>query len=65
MQLDVKEMDENGDGTPATAYRPQNVIEWLAALEPDLLARYLHDNEITHPLPDDVLAEIQRRRQRP
>ena len=57
MQLDVKKLEPNGDdGSPATAYRPQNVIEWLAAL-PDL-DQYLRENEITHPLPDDVLAKI-------
>jgi len=47
MQADPKELTENGDGTPATPYRPQNVIEYLAGL-PEL-----------PPLPADVMAKVE------
>lgn len=57
MQADPKDLAENGDGTPATAYRPQNVIDWLATLGPDLDG-YLSDNKITEPLPADVTSKI-------
>ncbi|HYC90796.1 MAG TPA: DUF2235 domain-containing protein [Thermoanaerobaculia bacterium] len=57
MQADPKDLDANGDGTPATAYRPTNVIELLAAHGADLPG-YLNDLGITAPLPPDVLAAI-------
>jgi uncharacterized protein (DUF2235 family) len=57
MQTDAAELAVNGDGTAATAYRPRNVIELLAALGPNL-AGYLHGLGISDPLPPDVTAKI-------
>ncbi|HET8773911.1 MAG TPA: DUF2235 domain-containing protein [Thermoanaerobaculia bacterium] len=60
MQADPKDLSVNGDGTPATPYRPQNVIQLLAALGPDLPG-YLNNLGIAGPLPPDVMAAINRR----
>ena len=58
MQTHPSRLAPNEDGTPATAYRPRNVIEFLAA-QPDLDA-YLKRLRILAPLPDDVLEQIRR-----
>jgi uncharacterized protein (DUF2235 family) len=52
MQADPKDLYENGDGTPATAYRPQNVIEYLAGMQN------------LPPLPADVMTQIDQLRRR-
>jgi uncharacterized protein (DUF2235 family) len=57
MQADLSILEPNDDGTPAKAYRPENVIAFLASL-PDL-AGYLNELGVTKPLPDDVQRRIE------
>ena len=62
LQAGPDTLAKNDDGTPATPYRPRNVIEFLA-LQPDLDG-YLATLGITQPLPEDASRLIEEERRR-
>lgn len=57
MQMDPSDLVPTENGTPAKAYRPKNVIAFLAGKQD--LDGYLKDLGITKPLPDDVTRSIE------
>jgi hypothetical protein len=63
MQMDPGKLEPAEDGTPAQAYRPENVIAFLASQQD--LDGYLKSLGITKPLPDDVKRSIDDLRRKP
>jgi uncharacterized protein (DUF2235 family) len=60
-KMQMAKLQPSEDGTPAQAYRPENVIEFLAGK--DDLDAYLKNLGITKPLPEDVVQRIAELRQ--
>jgi uncharacterized protein (DUF2235 family) len=63
MQMDIGDLRPAEDRTPAQAYRPENVIAFLASKQD--LDGYLKNLGITKPLPDDVKRRIDDLRRKP